>query len=78
MESLEDKVRRVNAETIEIVAYDAGWPAQYESEKRRLFARFPEGWILRIEHVGSTAVAGTGGEAHRRHAGRGHRRAGSA
>ena len=58
MESLEDRVRRVSAETIEIVAYDSGWPALYESEKRHLLSCFPEGCILRVEHVGSTAVVG--------------------
>ncbi len=58
MESLEDKVRRVTAEVIDIVDYDPAWPACFEQEKQHLLACFPEGSIIRIEHIGSTAVPG--------------------
>ena len=58
MESLEDKVRRVTSEVIDIVDYDPEWPARYEREKRHLLACFPEGSVIRIEHIGSTAVPG--------------------
>lgn len=57
-ESLEDRVRRVTAEAVEIVDYDPGWPASYEVERRRLLTCFPEGCVVRVEHVGSTAVPG--------------------
>ncbi len=56
MESLEDKVRRVTAEVVDIVDYDPAWPARFEQEKQHLLACFPEGSIIRIEHIGSTAV----------------------
>jgi len=42
---------------IVIVPYDAGWPAQFESEARRIAACFGAE-ALRIEHVGSTSVPG--------------------
>ena len=58
MESLEDKVRRVTAEVVDIVDYDPAWPACFEQEKRNLLAFSPEGSIIRIEHIGSTAVPG--------------------
>ena len=58
MESLQDKIRRVTSESVEIVDYDAEWPVSFEREKRHLLACFPEGSIVRIEHIGSTAVPG--------------------
>ena len=42
---------------IELVAYDATWPGRFESEARLLRAALGPR-ALRIEHVGSTAVAG--------------------
>jgi GrpB-like predicted nucleotidyltransferase (UPF0157 family) len=38
-----------------IAAYDPGWPARFEAERRRLAGMLPG---ARIEHVGSTAVPG--------------------
>jgi GrpB-like predicted nucleotidyltransferase (UPF0157 family)/predicted nucleotidyltransferase len=57
-ETLEDRVRRVTAERIEIVDYDPDWPARFEEERRRLIACLPADLLGRIEHVGSTAVPG--------------------
>jgi GrpB-like predicted nucleotidyltransferase (UPF0157 family) len=42
---------------IEIRAYDPGWPALYEREAARVRAVLGER-VVRIEHVGSTAVPG--------------------
>lgn len=56
MESLEEKVKRVLADVIEVVPYDPAWPAMYEAERLHLLACMPEGLIVRIEHFGSTAV----------------------
>lgn len=58
MERFEEKLARVLAERIEIVDYDPTWPTLFETESMRLAAYFPPGSILRIEHVGSTAVSG--------------------
>jgi GrpB-like predicted nucleotidyltransferase (UPF0157 family) len=40
---------------IEIVDYDAGWPARFESERERLLPLLPG---AQIHHIGSTAVPG--------------------
>lgn len=58
MESLEQRIRRVTSEPVEIADYDPGWPAAFEREKRRLLACVPAGIIVRVEHFGSTAVPG--------------------
>jgi GrpB-like predicted nucleotidyltransferase (UPF0157 family) len=42
---------------IELVEYDAGWPALYEHEARRIRAALGER-VLQLEHVGSTSVPG--------------------
>lgn len=57
-ESLEERVRRVTAERVEIAEYDPAWPARFEAEKRHLRACLPRDIIVRIEHTGSTAVPG--------------------
>jgi GrpB-like predicted nucleotidyltransferase (UPF0157 family) len=57
-ESLEDKLRRVLAERIEVVEYDPAWPAVFAAEAARLRPFFPPGCIKRLEHIGSTAVPG--------------------
>ena len=44
---------------IEIVAYDAGWPAAFEAEAARLRAAL-QSLALRIDHHGSTAIPGLG------------------
>ena len=58
METLEEKVRRVTAERVEVVSYDPAWPRLFEEEKIHLLNCMPEGLIMRIEHFGSTAVVG--------------------
>lgn len=58
MESLEDKVRRVLADTVALVDYDPAWPARFDDEVRRLRDTLPPDAIGRIEHFGSTAVPG--------------------
>ena len=47
---------------IEIVPYDARWPAHFEAEAAMLRAAFGA-LALRIEHVGSTAVPGLAAKA---------------
>jgi GrpB-like predicted nucleotidyltransferase (UPF0157 family) len=42
---------------IRIVDYDTGWPARYEAQRRRIAGALGTG-LLRIEHIGSTAVPG--------------------
>lgn len=37
---------------------DANWPAIFETEKNRLLEKLPQELVLRIEHIGSTAVPG--------------------
>lgn len=58
MESLPDKIKRVAAEQVQVVAYDPAWPLRFEQERDHLLACLPSGLILRIEHFGSTAVVG--------------------
>jgi GrpB-like predicted nucleotidyltransferase (UPF0157 family) len=43
--------------TLEIVAYDPAWPAQYDQERARLLAALGPA-IAEIHHIGSTAVPG--------------------
>ena len=43
---------------VELVSYDSGWPAQFESERALLDVAL-EPWLAgSIEHIGSTAVPG--------------------
>ncbi|MBI5231072.1 MAG: GrpB family protein [Coriobacteriales bacterium] len=58
MESLEQRIRRVTSEPVEVVDYDPDWPASFEREKAHLLASLPAGIVVRIEHFGSTAVPG--------------------
>lgn len=58
METLEERIRRVTSETIDIVPYDPEWPARFELEKQHLLSCLPNELIVRIEHFGSTAVPG--------------------
>ncbi|MDP2183423.1 MAG: GrpB family protein [Actinomycetota bacterium] len=58
MESLEERIRRVTAEAIDIVPYDTEWPTLFEREKQHLLSCLPEEFIVRVEHFGSTAVPG--------------------
>lgn len=56
VESLEERIRRVVQEDVEIVPYDPAWPRLFEEEKQHLLSCLPRGIITRIEHFGSTAV----------------------
>jgi GrpB-like predicted nucleotidyltransferase (UPF0157 family) len=58
MEPLEDRIRRVTSEPVEIADYDPEWPAVFERERQRLLTCLPDDLIVRIEHFGSTAVPG--------------------
>jgi GrpB-like predicted nucleotidyltransferase (UPF0157 family) len=42
--------------TVEVVPYDKAWPRQFQAERVLLAQALP--YALRIEHVGSTSVAG--------------------
>ena len=57
-ETLEEKIRRVTAEEVAVVPYDARWPILFEMERNHLRACLPEDLVGRIEHFGSTAVPG--------------------
>jgi len=46
------------ADEIEIADYDPRWPRLFQTEAARLTALLPAGLIMRIEHIGSTAVPG--------------------
>ena len=43
---------------IVIADYDAAWPERYEVERARIVAAVPASLIVRVEHIGSTAVEG--------------------
>lgn len=57
-ETLEEKIARVLADRIELTPYNPEWPRLFEEEKARLFSIAPKGLLLRVEHIGSTAVPG--------------------
>ncbi|MDD4874633.1 MAG: GrpB family protein [Dehalococcoidales bacterium] len=58
MESLEDRVKRVVSEWVEVVGYDPCWPQMFDKEKKHLLSCLPGELLIRIEHFGSTAVPG--------------------
>ncbi len=58
METLDQRIRRVTSETVAIVPYDPRWPERFEAERQHLLASLPQGLVVSIEHVGSTAVPG--------------------
>jgi GrpB-like predicted nucleotidyltransferase (UPF0157 family) len=58
METLEQRVRRVLAEEIALVAYDPVWPESFRRENEHLVGCLPAGLVRRVEHFGSTAVPG--------------------
>jgi len=45
-------------EHVELAGYDPRWPDMFETEAALLHEVLPAGFILRVEHVGSTAVPG--------------------
>ncbi|MFH1378046.1 MAG: GrpB family protein [Planctomycetota bacterium] len=58
LETLSEKIKRVTAESVDVVDYRADWPFLFEDEKNRLQLWLPSDLICRIEHFGSTAVPG--------------------
>lgn len=55
---MDERVRYVASEMIEIAPCDPVWSERFELEKAHLVSCLPDGVILRIEHFGSTAVPG--------------------
>ena len=55
--TLEKKIQKAVAETIEIVPYNFNWLKTFDQEANFLKRKFPK-IINRVEHFGSTAVAG--------------------
>lgn len=45
-------------DTVELVTYDRDWPDMFKAEAALLRAVLPPGFILRLEHIGSTSVPG--------------------
>jgi GrpB-like predicted nucleotidyltransferase (UPF0157 family) len=58
METIEEKRARVVKEDVAVVPYDSCWPAVFEQERLHLLSCLPADLVGRIEHFGSTAVAG--------------------
>ena len=58
MESLEEKIKRVTKEHVDIVPYNPDWPLLFMEEKKCLLSCLPNELIKRIEHFGSTSVPG--------------------
>ena len=58
METLEEKIRRVVAEDVDVVPYDPRWPGLFEEERTHLLGCLPRDLVRRVEHFGSTAVPG--------------------
>jgi len=57
-ETREQRIQRLVAEEIAIVAYDPRWPQQFRAERDHLGSCLPRDVVRRIEHFGSTAVPG--------------------
>ena len=58
METLEERIKRVLQEDVQIVPYNPAWPRMFEEEKAQLRDSLPAELIKRIEHFGSTAIPG--------------------
>lgn len=58
METQEQRVQRVVSERVAITPYDPAWPDLFLQEKEHLLSCLPRDLVRRIEHFGSTAVAG--------------------
>ena len=54
-----DRIEALARERVDIVPYDPAWPAVYEQEEFFLRAHLPADLVLRIAHIGSTAVPGS-------------------
>lgn len=53
-----DRIAELMHEHIDVLPYDPAWPARYADEERRLRSLLPHDLVLRIDHIGSTAVPG--------------------
>jgi GrpB-like predicted nucleotidyltransferase (UPF0157 family) len=58
METPEQRMQRVVREEVTIAPYDPSWPELFRQERKHLLSCLPNDLIRRIEHFGSTAVAG--------------------
>jgi GrpB-like predicted nucleotidyltransferase (UPF0157 family) len=58
VETLEEKIKRVLKDKVQVMPYNPNWPVLFEQEKKYLLACLPGELINRIEHFGSTAVPG--------------------
>lgn len=47
----------LEAGVVRLAEYDERWPSIFTAEAQRILT-FTEGWTLRLEHIGSTAIAG--------------------
>jgi GrpB-like predicted nucleotidyltransferase (UPF0157 family) len=56
MESLEERIRRVLKDEVNISPYNPEWPRLFEEEKNNLLSCLPNFLISRFEHFGSTSV----------------------
>lgn len=52
------RIAELIREPIDIVPYDPEWPLRYAEEEARLARALPVDLVLRIAHIGSTAVPG--------------------
>lgn len=52
------RITELTHEHIEIVPYDAEWPMRFAKEEARLLRSLPADLVIRIDHIGSTAVPG--------------------
>lgn len=56
--SLEQRIAEAICEEIEIAPYDPEWPELFEHEAEFLRRKLPPSLVIRVEHFGSTAIAG--------------------
>lgn len=52
------RIEELMHESIEIVPYDPNWPTRYAEIEARLARSLPPDLVIRIDHIGSTAVPG--------------------
>ena len=52
------RITELTHEHIEIVPYDAEWLMRFAKEEARLLRSLPADLVIRIDHIGSTAVPG--------------------
>ncbi len=56
METVEERMRRVIQEEVEVVPYNPDWPRMFVLEKNHLLSCLQKTVLKRIEHFGSTAI----------------------